>query len=178
MTFGLDIMMLAEQLGDIDEMLPTLMNYPSANERLLPIWKDVSADFRPLSKTSTEIPDISVWDNTTLLLNEKAFQVLKDYLEFEGEFLPVIAEGEQMYLFNCLTFAKEDFELTEKKFLGGFENGLKSLAFEEDDIKSKLLFKSNMDYCAHLFATSTFKELCEKFNLEGLMFEDSLVNSF
>lgn len=176
MTFGLDMMVLAEQLGSIDEMLPTLMNYPVANERLLPIWKEVSADFRPLSKTSTEIPDISVWDNTTLLLNGKAYQALKGYLESEGEFLPVIAGGEEMYLFNCLTFAKEDPELTVTKFLDGFENGLSSLAFEDEDVQSKMLFKSKMNYCAHLYASSTFKELCEKSNLEGLEFGEDLIN--
>lgn len=178
LSFQLDIVELAEQLGDIN-LIDTLMSQPEKNESLLPIWGNVSHDFQALSDTSQKvIPDITPWDNTMLVMNNKAYNALKEHLEPEGEFLPITVNGEKMKAFNCLSFGKEDLSLTEKDYLDGYENGLKSLVFDEDDISNRLVFKSKMDGCARLYVSQKFKDLCEEFGLEGIRFDADLIDPF
>lgn len=178
MGLQLDVVSLAEQLGDMD-LLDKLMQYPASNEPLSPIWKDtVSDEFQPLSPTGTEIPDISLWDATCMVLNGKAFSALKRYLEHEGEFLPITVNGEEMYIFNCLEFGKEDTVHTVKKYVNGTDMGLEHLSFDEKDVSRRFVFKSQMKGCNTLYCTSSFKALLKEFSLEGLRFDEDLVSPF
>lgn len=178
MGLQLDVVGLAEQLGDM-ELLDKLMQYPASNEPLSPIWKDsVTSEFQPLSPNGTEIPDISLWDATCMVLNEKAYGALRRYLEQEGEFLPVTANDQKMYIFNCLEFGKEDTANTVKKYVNGTDFGLEHLSFDEADAAQRFVFKSEMKGCNTLYCTSSFKALLKEFNLEGLRFDEDLVSPF
>lgn len=176
-SFQIDILTLATQLGS-DDLIPLLMRAPAENTPLLPLWRKVSHSLSPLSDTATEIPDVSPWLGCGLLLSERGHRELKDHLCTEGEFLPVEADGAPMYLFNCLSFGKEDLELTEKKYLDGYEDGLQSLAFDESDTQNRMVFKSKMEGCGALYASSAFKVLCERLGLEGLRFDTELLSPF
>lgn len=173
----LDAVGLAEQLGDL-ELITMLVEQPVKNTSLLPYWRDVSDSWAPLSKTSTKLPDISLWESGCLLLNDKAYEVLSEPLKGDGEFLPVTVDGQRMRVFNCLAFGKEDLSLTERQYIDGYENGISSLAFDEEDIKPKLVFKSLMAGAGLLFASQRFKELCERGGLEGLRFDADLMDPF
>ncbi|AWF82574.1 hypothetical protein BTJ40_18150 [Microbulbifer sp. A4B17] len=176
-AFQLDILSLAEQLGD-EGLLPLLMEFPLTNEPLLQHWGRVSDKFTPLSSTSVEISDISLWGHTSLILNEKAYKSLNEYLKGEGEFLPVIADGEEMQIFNCLSFGKEDASQCLKKYLDGYEDGLETLVFDEADVANRFLFKSKMQGCGALYCSSLFKSLCSEFGIQGLRFDEGLLDPF
>lgn len=173
----MDYLTLCDQLGT-DDLLPLLMGHPLTNEPLLPHWREVSDSFQPLSLTSTEIPDVSLWGKTGLALTEKAFNRLSRYLESEGEFLPITVDGERMYIFNCLTFGKEDEGLCERKYLDGYDDGIKSLAFEEADVSQRFLFKSKLQGAHALYCSSVFKALYTELGLQGLRFDEDLLNPF
>ncbi len=177
-AFQLDLLDLSKQLGKTKQ-LRELMRQPITNESWVDIWNgEIKGDFKKLSPKSTEIPDISWWYHNKLILTEKAHSVLKDYLQPDGEFLPVFSEGQKMHVFNCLSFAEEDKGLTEQKFLDGYEDGLKSLAFNEADIKPRMVFKSKMEGCNRLYAPQKLKDCCEEFGLEGLRFDANLIDPF
>lgn len=177
MAASLGPLELAEQIGN-DDLIPLLLNHSATNEPLLPHWGEVTETFSPLSPTSTEIPDISLWGGTSLILNAKAYDLLSERLALEGEFLPVTANDEQMYIFNCLSFGKEIEELCVKKYLEGEVDGLETLVFDDEDIAGKFLFKSKLQGCGTLYCSSHFKALIEELGLEGLRFDTDLLNPF
>ncbi|WP_105103580.1 hypothetical protein [Microbulbifer pacificus] len=178
MALQLDIVQLAEQLGDI-ALIDTLMQFPATNESLKSIWNDsVSDNFQPLSKTSSEIPDVSLWDAASLVLNQKAYDSLNRYLESEGEFLPITCNGEKMYIFNCQSFGEEDKAHTVKKYVNGTDMGLEYLEFNSDDVAKRFIFKSKLKGVNTLYCTTSFKALCKEFKLEGLRFDEDLVSPF
>lgn len=173
-----DVMSLAEQLGD-ENLVEMLMLQPSSNESLQPIWRDVVVDsWCPLSPTSTERPDISLWEAGCLLLNQKAYTALKAALTGHGEFLPITVDGEPMHVFNCLTFAQEDMGLTERNYTDGYEDGLLSLVFDEEDISNKMVFKSRLEGPGILYVSKAFKALVDQSELQGLRFDEDLLDPF
>ncbi|UTV29385.1 hypothetical protein [Photobacterium atrarenae] len=156
----------------------TIHKQRSQNTSLLPIWANVSASFSDVLGKNSTLPDVSLWASTYLVLRDNAYNILKPALEKEGEFLPISIEGEHAFIFNCLSFAVEDESLCVKKYLDGIEDGLETLYFDEDDIKDRLLFKSRLQGCQTLYATETFKTLCEEHGLHGLHFEPDLLSVF
>ena len=177
MGFELDVVELSEQLGN-EDLIDTLMYQPASNESLLPYWGEVAYDFQSLSPTSKEIPDVSIWDISMLILTKKAYEALGEHLAEDGEFLPITANGQAMHVFNCLSFGAENTALCETSYLNGLEDGLKTLAFDEADINARMVFKSKLEGCNRLYASSAFKDLCEKFGLEGLRFDEDLISIF
>lgn len=122
-------------------------------------------------------PDITTWLLGNLVLNEKAFTTLKESLENLGEFLPVNCEGIQYYVFNVLHVISEDAidqENTHSIIESDVNMGLSSLKFIGDKIINELVFKTNADKLASLYCTNTFKQLIEKHQLKGLIFETNL----
>lgn len=81
-------------------------------------------------------------------------------------------------MFNPLIFAQEDLSLTERAYLDGFEDGLKSLVFDDEDISNKLIFKSKMQSGLSLYCTDDFKKLVNDNNLTGLVFNTDLLTYF
>ncbi|TOJ07613.1 hypothetical protein CGI45_25245, partial [Vibrio parahaemolyticus] len=84
---------------------------------------------------NADIPDVSLWSMTYLVLSHRAYEILKPILENEGEFLLVTVGEEQVYVFNCLSFGQEDESVCVKKYLDGIEDGYETLYFEESDIE-------------------------------------------
>ena len=176
-TTTLDVLALAEQLGDVG-LLHTLMQRPYINGSLAGCWGTVTDQWAPQSPTSCERPDISLWDTGCLLLNQKAYSARHQALAADGEFLPITVDGEPMQVFNCMTWGKEDMSLTEKAYLDGYEDGIATLAFDEADIAGKMVFKSQLEAGARLYVSAAFKELVETHQLQGLRFDPELMDPF
>lgn len=176
-SFQIDNRQLAAMLGD-KSLSRFLFMIPVTNESLKVYWKALDVELSPLSETATEVPDVSLWSSIGLLLNERAYSALSSALTGHGEFLPITAGGDQMYLFNCQTFGLEDTAVCEKEYIDGFENGLLSLEFDHDDISAKMIFRSELEGCGRLYASERFKQLCEANALEGLRFDTELLSPF
>ena len=172
-----DVLQLAQQLGD-EGLVEKLMMRPYLNETMKASWGSVTDSWRPLSFTSNEKPDISMWDAGCLLLNQKAYSALHQALAADGEFLPITVDGEPMQVFNCMTWGKEDMSLTEKAYLDGYEDGIATLAFDEADIAGKMVFKSQLEAGARLYVSEAFKTLVEAHQLQGLRFDPELMDPF
>lgn len=117
--------------------------------------------------------DINLFTNY-LVLNKKAFDAIGNHLQAYGEFIPLKCDKE-LHLFNPLEFENEDLTLTEKTYLNGIEDGLKSLVFKSDE---KLVFKSKIQGGSSIFCNSAFKTLVKENNLSGLTFNNDLVSIF
>ncbi|MEL0605542.1 hypothetical protein [Pseudoalteromonas undina] len=68
--------------------------------------------------------------------------------------------------------------LTERAYLDGFEGGLKSLVFDDEDVSNKLIFKSKMQSGLSLYCTDNFKKLVNDNSLTGLVFNTDLLTCF
>lgn len=175
----LDIMTIVEQLGDYG-LIAKLMNAPLTGDSLAQEWQPIATTLQSLAASGTEEPDISLWDSQGLYLSAKAYDALAADLKHEGEFLPIMVDGQPAYLFNCQSFAAEDLSLTERNYLDGEPNGVRTLVFDEADITSnnRCVFRSKLQGCTALYANEKFKQLYEKHNLVGLKFETDLLGIF
>lgn len=169
---------LAKQLGGANGMLRRLFLQPEQNEAMASYWGTVTDHWMKRSATSHEKPDICLWGSGSLLLNLRAYNALREPLSGQGEFLPITVDLDPMYVFNCLTWGQEDMGLTETQYVDGYEDGIATLAFEPDDIATKLVFKSRLAGAGLVFASHSFKELIEGHQLQGLRFDADLMNPF
>ncbi|MGY5585164.1 hypothetical protein [Vibrio cincinnatiensis] len=158
--------------------LMTMHRQRSQNTSLVKIWKNVAAAFDDVLGQDSRIPDVSLWAMAYLVLSSRAYELLEPTLKNEGEFLSVSMGEEQVYIFNCLSFGKEDESVCVKKYLDGIEDGYATLHFDESDIEKRYLFKSRLEGCQRLYATDSFKRLCEYYDLQGLRFEEDLLGVF
>lgn len=124
-----------------------------------------------------KIPDLTIWAKH-LVLNEKAYNLLKPLLADLGELLPVNCEGFTYYIFNLLTTAEMFDGLDDKKcefnMLDGHQTDLKSISFHESKLENTLLFKSDYDYKVRLYCNEKFKKMITDEKLTGLIFNTDL----
>ncbi|CCO45706.1 hypothetical protein VIBNISOn1_1540074 [Vibrio nigripulchritudo SOn1] len=71
-------------------------------------------------------------------------------------------------------FGKENTHLTVQKIEYGSVFGVERLVFDDEDIKHKLLFKSEMEGLTSLFCTDTLKGLVAEHQLTGIGFSEDL----
>lgn len=159
-----------------DGVVKRLMALPDDNTSILELWAGTfSCHYFPQAKL--QIFDINVLTNF-LVLTQPSYLLLGDRLRPYGEFVRVEADGEPLMLFNPLVFGQEDKSLCEVKFLDGYEDGLKILAFDEQDIANKLVFKSKLQGGYSIFCNDSFKRLILDSELEGITFDPDLINIF
>ncbi len=121
--------------------------------------------------------DVNLYGNF-LVLNIRAYECLSQFMRGCGEFSLLKTDGDELFLFNPLNFVKEDLSLTEKAYLDGFEDGIKNLVFDNDDINEKLLFKSKLQGGLSIYCTDDFKNLVANNELSGLIFSTDLLSPF
>ncbi|TOH06759.1 hypothetical protein CGI90_23725, partial [Vibrio parahaemolyticus] len=141
---------IATQLGDFDYFERILLQAVE-NKSLKDIWKPAEVEFEDVLTDNSVLPDISLWLRTYLVLSPRAYEALNSCLSESGDFLPVNYQGEQWYLYTSLTFGKEDRQKCVEKISYGSPDGLEVLAFIDDDVKDKVIFKSRLEGASNLY---------------------------
>jgi len=153
-------------------------------------WQKVNAAFvLPIDyKKSNRIPllpDVTNWGHNHLVFNQKAYDLVSEHLNPFGEFLPVICEGNDYYLFNILQIADDDLidqANSEKNMMTmdgtTIQMGIKKLKFNEDKIKSTWIFKTDFDEYVGIFCNNDFKKIIEGAKLKGIEFKENLADIF
>jgi len=168
---------IATQLGDFDYFERILLQAVE-NKSLKDIWKPAEVEFEDVLTDNSVLPDISLWLRTYLVLSPRAYEALNSCLSESGDFLPVNYQSEQWYLYTSLTFGKEDRQKCVEKISYGSPDGLEVLAFIDDDVKDKVIFKSRLEGTSNLYCTERFKAMCEQNQLNGLVFSSNLTDPF
>lgn len=143
-------------------------------------WEDFDARFEAADgEVDTGIrPDITTWGASChLVVNQKAYDALKDLLSPFGEFLATPCEGTVYRIFNCQTTVKADEAASEKIINQGLQEGLKSLEFKDGDVENAPAFKTDYDLYASLFCGEEFKRLVKNHDLSGIEFKEDLEGS-
>ncbi|MEQ3762551.1 MAG: hypothetical protein ABNH15_05785 [Alcanivorax sp.] len=150
----------------------------ASDEPLIDIWKLVDITPEKHFPTAECLPDVSVWGNGWLVFSSEAREKLAKYLIDAGEFLPIAVEGSKMFVFHCTVWGKEDKAECITHYIDGEADGLDYLTFDQVDIQAKLLFKSKLQGGSALYCSSSFKALCHELELNGLRYDENLINSF
>jgi|TARA_R110002126_G_scaffold57236_2_gene151934 hypothetical protein len=161
---------------DTDTVLRMFMSSSLNNIEFSPLWPQ-GLNFAYFGKAKKQDYDISRLGHF-FIMKMPVYELLKERLANFGEFLPVKAEGNNMILFNLLTFGQEQKDMCLTKYEDGFEDGLELLTFEQDDIQNKLLFKSKLEGAQKVYCTDEFKNIIQSNNLKGLVFDEDLLDPF
>ncbi|WP_149981633.1 hypothetical protein [Pseudoalteromonas rhizosphaerae] len=182
-VIDLDIMEMAKQIVKnanepmSDAIIRTVMSDVPQGNVTLTALSPRGFTCKHLERAKKQNYDINLY-SSFLVLNKTAYTYLSAPLSEFGEFINLKTDGDKLYLFNPLTFAQEDLSLTEKAYLDGYEDELKSLAFDKEDVRNKLIFKSKLQSGLSLYCTDDFKELVNDNNLSGLVFNTDLLTYF
>lgn len=181
-VIDLDLVSMAKQIviktgQSFDDALDIVMEeIPDGKITLLELSKD-GFDCKHDTRAKKQNYDVNLYGNF-LVLNARAYECLSCVISEHGEFSTLRTDGDELFLFNPLEFGKEDLSLTEKAYLDGFDDGLKSLVFDNKDISDKLLFKSKLQGGLSIYCTDNFKSIVADNNLSGLVFSADLVSPF
>jgi hypothetical protein len=147
-------------------------------DRLKTDWRPVAVSFESDLKTN-QIPDISVWNYSCLVLSENAKLVLGNLLVERGEFLPLEAG---YWLFNCLDVIDGDsIDPDQSSFQIDSEDSLhipRNLVLKDDSTSGKVLFKPSFAHNSFLLCSDEFKDAAENSKLGGVVFEENLAKVF
>lgn len=147
-------------------------------DRLNAEWDPVSVSFESDQK-SNQVPDISVWNYSCLVLSAKAKSALETLLLEHGEFLPL---DNDYWLFNCLdSIGGEAVDPEKSKFQIDSEDSLhipKVLFLKPEAIEDKPIFKPGFAHNSFLMCSYEFKDVAEKNQLGGVVFEHNLAKIF
>lgn len=180
-ALNLDSFILAKQMVkhsklSINELLVRLQRLPYENQSLYSLWNGEHLDLT-FNPESTDDFDINIV-GTYIVLKMSAYSVLKPLIADFGEFIKINTDRGEMMLFNLLTFGKEDPQLTEIKYTDGFEDGLKSLVFDKEDIYKKSLYKSKLEGGDLIYCNEQFFNEVKLNNLTGITFYTDLIGMF
>lgn len=180
-ALNLDSFILAKQMVkhsklSINELLVRLQRLPYENQSFYSLWGGEHLDLT-FNPESTDDFDINIV-GTYIVLKMSAYSVLKPQIADFGEFIKINTDRGEMMLFNLLTFGKEDPQLTEIKYTDGFEDGLKPLVFDKEDIYKKSLYKSKLEGGGLIYCNEQFFNEVKLNNLTGITFYTDLIGMF
>ncbi len=174
-VIDLDVVKLAMALGN-EELIRPLMSASYDNLSLKDLWKkELQCNY--FGEARKQDYDISVF-GAYLIFKMEAYNAFHVELSKFGEFLPLNVEGVHMMLYNCLTFGREQDELCETDYLEGLDNGLKTLFFNEQNVSSKLIFKSKRQGAMKLYCSDYLKNIIESNEFKGVLFDTDLLTLF
>ena len=163
--------------SDDFKLLRRLRRAPVDSTSLRDVWVNEYATFTQHFKSAEAIPDISKW-RTFLVLRENAYQVVRDVIDSDGEFLPITIDDESFTVFNVMSFGEEDKQKIKFEDIDGEQGLLEKLAFIESDLSNKYVFKSKDEGCMSIYCDDKLISLCEEHNLKGLSFDTNLLDVF
>jgi hypothetical protein len=182
---GYDFKWINLQIDDVIMKMPEhysdreLLWFGLYNTSLAEGWEDVSSTFgQGDNNRELAIPDVSFFSSTALVLSPKAFNVLRELLESFGEFLPVNCDGEIFQIFNCRTLVDADGSRSKQVFSNGHLATIEAIAFTNEAITGKPIFKTKYNNCSSLFCTDDLKNAVTKNGLTGVIFNEKLVPAF
>ena len=144
-------------------------------------WVAPTGSFYPsqnYANPNIALPDITTWVTGNLVLNYKAFAVLKEKLKDSGEFLGVFIEGIEFSIFNTLKVIEDKYinkEKAKEVIDGGVNAGLENISFATEGLGDAMVFKSQTDHVLHTYCTESFVELVNEHDLSGLLFEEMVI---
>ena len=103
-------------------------------------------------------------------ITDFAHACLKDILSPFTEALPLNVYDKTFYLHNILVNAKTDEALSEYSWSNGEPIDVKKIVIDVDDAADKEVFRSALHGYGGIFCSEGFKQTCEEFDLEGLVF--------
>jgi len=174
MRFQLDNFDFLDKLGDEYEL-------SDFGTPLQHAWQLVKGKFFP-GVAARVLPDISTWQTDMLILNQKAYDSLKEILQPFGELLPVEVESDIYYLFNIVVRLPDEVIDTDKSEYEYFEEepvGFRVLAFNENKISDEnIFFCLQNDFAYNIYCDDRFKSLVEENGLGGLFFNTTLIDPY
>lgn len=170
----LDAEDIAEQL-DADDRIMDFVYMGVKDKPLGGFWTPVKTSFEasPVYPQAVKIPSISTWSGSCLIFSEKAHAIFRLMLADYGEFLPLDVHGFTYYIFNNFTDVLPNME--KSRYVSEGTKEVESLVFG-DDAADKLLFKSNWEGSTACFCNETLKQLCDEYEIEGLVFLENLLD--
>jgi hypothetical protein len=154
-----------------------LLDFPKHNLALSNVWQRMQATFESIADVtlSETIPDVTTWVAGTLVLSDKAKQLLT-CLEGHGEYLPIDTPAGEYWIFNCLEVLPTDEKQSNRTVEQDQFLDIKTIVFSEDDIKNTCIFKTDYDGFRSTFCTDVLKEQITKHKLSGLTFNTNLAS--
>lgn len=174
MRFQLDNFDFLDKLGDEFEL-------SDFGKPLQHAWRPVKGKFFPGVAART-LPDISTWQTDMLILNQKAYDALKDVLQPFGELLPVEVESDTYYLFNVLKRLPDEVIDEDKSEYEYYEEepvGFRVLNFNEKEIpEENMLFCLQKDFAYNIYCDNRFQQLLKDNGLVGLYLNTTLIDPY
>lgn len=154
-----------------------LLDFPKHNLALSNIWQRMQATFESIADVtlSETIPDVTTWVAGTLVLSNKAKQLLT-CLEGHGEYLPIDTPAGEYWIFNCLEVLPTDEKQSKRTAEQSQGLDIKTIVFSEDVIKNTYIFKTDYDGFRSTFCTDVLKEQITKHKLSGVTFNANLTS--
>lgn len=179
---SLDSLQLFDKL-QLDPEGPGLIdcaNLGQGEEKFPHQWKKIAVEFEasPEYPGAVKIPNISVWLGTAMVFSEKAHAFLKLVLKDDGEFLPIDFKGDTYYIFNLLKKGKIDEGKSVYRWQEGIAMDLVTRVFDEQDMQDQYLFQCTHNGYGGIYCTEEFKQDCNNFELDGLLFDEDISNIY
>lgn len=175
MYFELDAYDFLDKLGEEFEL-------SDFGKPMQKAWQPIKGKFYPKIGGATAAPDITTYSTDLLVLNQKAYDALKDTLEPFGELLPILVEDQTYYLLNVLSrLADEviDAENSEYEYYDEEEVGFKVLNFDANKIpQDSLLFCIQNKFAYNIYCDDRLKSLIQDKGLAGLHFNTTLIDPY
>lgn len=150
-----------------------IVNFYRQTTPLAPYWPRIETEFFSGDGPDAPIPDICTWVCSSLVLSPRAYRLLGETLKTCGELLPLQANGETYYVFNCLTVGEDDKENCSYKKVEGIDFELDKLTFMDAN-EEHFIFKSEMDGYVDLFCSARMRDAVKEFGLTGVRFNETL----
>ena len=156
----------------------TMFHFSRTPHRYLENWQAFEIGFASLvSSKKMSMPDL-ISRNGRLFLNAKAYNATHESLKKCGEFLPVIYDGKDGYLFNILTLAEEAGALDACLSTKNEFDEVQSIAFDEKKLNGINIFRCEFDGYMGIYCSNELKQVIETADLKGLTFSADLGNQF
>ena len=125
------------------------------------------------TETGKEIGDVYSIDVSSVVVNEKCFNVISSHLQGNVQILPAQSESQRLYVLNvttiidCLDRKNSKLKLFQSS---GRIMRVEEYAFHRELLDNVFIFKIPEELHTHPYVTEDFKKLIEQNNIKGFKF--------